>query len=428
MNCPVCKRELAPTLSICLTCGAMMNDTVREELETKITSNSGGLCAPQPLSDPPRPVFLSNGNTQSNADRVSSPERQNTADLPPKNTSPTLVEFHPGKAAVPDWRLQLQNAVRQRGIEKRPPETATVVPSISSVSGSNMFRSDAEAGSPKEESSPRLKAAMRRIEESRNTFLPKPINRTSESIAASPAQKRFPFAVVAPTADQLVRPKPVEQPEPVDRPKLVSALKIEKKQYDTNKLPKVETIVKESKEFASIDRNNTLNPKARTPDASSAKPAIEPQIDRELFADARTDEELDDLAPFSMRVGAGLFDLIIGGFGTLIILSPFMAGGGAWNSFAGFLTFAGSFGLFLFLYLTASLAWWGKTFGMRIFGLELIDADANVYPTVHQAAVNSSVYLLSMAFGGIGFLTVIFSEERRALHDIVSGTLLIRDS
>src|SRR5688572_4325034 len=36
MTCPVCKRELAPTLSICLTCGAMMHDTVREEMETKI--------------------------------------------------------------------------------------------------------------------------------------------------------------------------------------------------------------------------------------------------------------------------------------------------------------------------------------------------------------------------------------------------------
>src|SRR6476619_2569226 len=36
MNCPVCKRELAPTLSICFACGAMVNDTVREELETKI--------------------------------------------------------------------------------------------------------------------------------------------------------------------------------------------------------------------------------------------------------------------------------------------------------------------------------------------------------------------------------------------------------
>ena len=69
----------------------------------------------------------------------------------------------------------------------------------------------------------------------------------------------------------------------------------------------------------------------------------------------------------------------------------------------------------------------GKTFGMRIFSLELIDADANVYPTTHQAAVSSAVYLLSMAFGGLGFLTVLFNEEKRAVHDIVSGTLLIRD-
>jgi hypothetical protein len=69
MMCPVCKRDLAPTLSICLTCGAMINDTVREELETKIsrtaelaTSNSGRL-APKPRPaepavrvDPPAPV------------------------------------------------------------------------------------------------------------------------------------------------------------------------------------------------------------------------------------------------------------------------------------------------------------------------------------------------------------------------------------
>ena len=57
MMCPVCKRDLAPTLSICMTCGAMINDTVREELETKISrpgvsaaQNSGGLVAKSPTS------------------------------------------------------------------------------------------------------------------------------------------------------------------------------------------------------------------------------------------------------------------------------------------------------------------------------------------------------------------------------------------
>ena len=428
MNCPVCKRELAPTLSICLTCGAMMNDTVREELETKITSNSGGLQIPQTSPDPPRPAFLHKEAASLNV-RTSSPERQNTVELPPKNTSPTLVEFQPGKVALPDWRLQIQNSVRQRGVEKRPLETAASTTAVPSVSGSNRYvpasGTDLHSMEP---SNPRLTAAMRRIEESRNTFLPKPVKRTSESVGASPAQRKFPFAVVTPTADQLIRPKPVEQPEPVERPKLVSALKIEKRQYDTNKLPKVDSIINKSEDFDIIDDESPFKRQETEQVKDRSEPLNEAQVDRELFSDGNSDEEIDDLAPFSMRVGAGLFDLIIGGFGTLIILSPFMASGGVWNSFAGYLTFAGSLGIFLFLYLTASLAFWGKTFGMRIFGLELIDADANVYPTVHQAAVNSAVFLLSMTFGGLGFLTVIFSEERRALHDIVSGTLLIRDS
>lgn len=64
---------------------------------------------------------------------------------------------------------------------------------------------------------------------------------------------------------------------------------------------------------------------------------------------------------------------------------------------------------------------------MRLFSLELIDAEQNAYPSVHQAAVSSAVFLLSIAFGGLGFLTVLFNEERRAIHDIVSGTLLIRE-
>ncbi|HEX6127300.1 MAG TPA: hypothetical protein VFZ23_18155, partial [Pyrinomonadaceae bacterium] len=45
MMCPVCKRDLAPTLSICLTCGAMINDTVREELETKISKSAGAIAS-----------------------------------------------------------------------------------------------------------------------------------------------------------------------------------------------------------------------------------------------------------------------------------------------------------------------------------------------------------------------------------------------
>jgi uncharacterized RDD family membrane protein YckC len=77
--------------------------------------------------------------------------------------------------------------------------------------------------------------------------------------------------------------------------------------------------------------------------------------------------------------------------------------------------------------MTTCLGFFGKTMGMRLFSLELVDAIENEYPTLKQAAANSSVFLLSLAFCGAGFLTAFFNEERRALHDLLSGTILVRD-
>ncbi len=69
----------------------------------------------------------------------------------------------------------------------------------------------------------------------------------------------------------------------------------------------------------------------------------------------------------------------------------------------------------------------GKSFGMRLFSLELIDIEGEEYPTLHQAAVSSAVYLLSLAFGGVGFLTLAFNDEKRAVHDLVSGTIVVKE-
>jgi uncharacterized RDD family membrane protein YckC len=138
-------------------------------------------------------------------------------------------------------------------------------------------------------------------------------------------------------------------------------------------------------------------------------------------------EENDDCAPFSMRFNAGLFDLIIGTFLSLIMLAPFILMSEGWSSFAGISAFLATCAVVMFVYMTTTISMYGKTFGMRLFSLELIDIEGEEYPTVHQAAVSSAVYLLSLALGGIGFLTAPFNDEKRAVHDLVSGTIVVKE-
>jgi len=64
---------------------------------------------------------------------------------------------------------------------------------------------------------------------------------------------------------------------------------------------------------------------------------------------------------------------------------------------------------------------------MRMFGLELVDAEENDYPTFHQAAVHSAVFLLSLPFLGVGFVPMMFNEERRPAHDLAAGTIIVTE-
>src|SRR5262249_28974449 len=112
MNCPVCNRQLAPTLSICFTCGAMVHDSVREELQTKVGTGpikrkkEKPVEAARPVQEaPPNPVPATPNQR---------PVRTTTTELNRQKTSKTLVEFQTKNPTVPDWRLQLQNAVRSR--------------------------------------------------------------------------------------------------------------------------------------------------------------------------------------------------------------------------------------------------------------------------------------------------------------------------
>ncbi len=427
MMCPVCKRDLAPTLSICTSCGTMMNDSAREELRPKVALSSELVtpevpkiaAPPVEIIEPPVPIVK----------RAS--VRIETSDLAIKKTSPTLAEFRTNSATLPEWRLQLQNTVRQRtGRIDVAPVDAVSQQSRVQTSGANALKIEyTEEPTPTEPVNLKVANALKRIEESRRTFLPEEKKKVE---AKSTSSKNFPFNVVSRSDELPAKPfgKTAEPATAIARPKLVSSLRIEKKRFDTNKLVPIPEAAKLASSFDTADDAVTKLPLredwSKRIEIKETKAEIETDQPELPLIEVDADE-IDDLAPVAMRFNAGLFDLIIGGFATLILLSPFVFASEGWMSLSGFFAFAAVLSVVMFVYLTASISYLGRSFGMKLFSLELVAADGSEYPTLHQAAVNSSVYLLSLAFGGLGFLPMLLNEERRAAHDLVSGTILIRE-
>lgn len=418
----------------------MMYDTVREELQTKITP---GIAPRAEAIHAPLPERMPMAARPSAAAPAPVPtptpvKRQETVQLSSAKTSQTLVGFQSKNATLPDWRIQLQNAVQQRkgGVETILTATAsgeTQYPTNGGAALKAEIVQRVEPAPPVEIADPRVANAMRRIDESRKTFLePQPVK---PKFAAPKPQQARPFGVVSPNANaSAAAPARVNVPQ---KPTLVAPIPVFKR--DTNKLPPLpqatETpVVAESKTVETakpvIERVEKLESGPLASEFGEIKRihirAEGHVIDEADQPDIDTDE-IEDLAPFSMRFGAGLFDLIIGAFASMLVLSPIAFTNSNWFTAAGLLTFAATCAVLMFIYMTVCLGFFGKTMGMRLFSLELVDAVENEYPTLHQAAVNSSVFILSLLFGGAGFLAVFFNEERRAAHDLLSGTIIVRE-
>ena len=428
MNCPVCDRSLAPTLSICPACGAMMNDSVREELQTKIAS--GPLA--KPAEKPPMPV--ANPPVSQHPPMVAQPQmqkRQETAGLNSPKTSPTLVEFQNKNSSLPDWRLQLQNAVQQR--KGGHAAVATADDRSFPTNGGAALKAEiippAEAEIRAPITDPRVANAMKRIDKSRQTFL-EPQAKAQVTKAAQ--SRAFPFDVVQSNGRTAAAPAPIRTAPPVVKPKLVVPVPTAEKR-DTNKLPplpvqpeRIERVIPiEDTPVAKLTRSGSLPPEFAEIKRIRIKADNSEEIDQDNVD--VYDDEIEDLAPISMRFGAGLFDLIIAAFASLLMLSPFAFSGAEWSTLSGGLVFAAMFAIVSFLYMTACVGFVGKTLGMRLFSLELVDAVENEYPTLHQAAINTSVFLILLPFLGAGFIATFFNEENRALHDLLSGTILVRE-
>src|SRR5207245_1722765 len=89
---------------------------------------------------------------------------------------------------------------------------------------------------------------------------------------------------------------------------------------------------------------------------------------------------------------------------------------------------------FLFLldggYLSTFVAANGQTIGKMATGIRVIPADPAAPPservTFGQAVVRAAGYLVSALPAGLGFLPAFFGQDRRALHDRLADTRVVK--
>lgn len=464
MNCPSCQRNLASGLSVCPSCGTMIFDSVREELALKISPIIKPLKVELPLksevkekptsaapiakpiipptsSDMPAPSKTVAPAAKSEVtysapvqNQVATTVKTETAEIASKATSPTLVEFQNKNAVLPDWRLQLQNSVRRRQSSSPTTEAVAAQPRTMMVtSGATALKAEIVPEEIPATQNSTLSNALKRIEESRQRYLTEEKSAETISTPAPAAPRNFPYAVPNKTPEFAAK-KAEPNPNPAfqTKPKAATILtEVKPPKFDTNKLPPLTPKAKISSDFEQRPaETKTVAPiEIEVEDKYlhiKADPTPEVMAYSETTID-EFDEETDDRAPLGLRFNAGVFDLIVGAVISAILLAPFMLTSENLYTFQSLLAFLATCSIVMFIYLTTTIGTNGRTFGMRLFSLEIVDIEQNAYPTFHQAAVSSSVYLVSLALGGIGYLTMFLNDEKRAAHDLVSGTIIVKE-
>ncbi|MBS2026831.1 MAG: RDD family protein [Deltaproteobacteria bacterium] len=82
-------------------------------------------------------------------------------------------------------------------------------------------------------------------------------------------------------------------------------------------------------------------------------------------------------------------------------------------------------GVVLLVYSALFHGMGGRTPGKRLFGIRLVDGTGRP-PSLARSLIRAILSLVSLGALGLGYLLALFTRRRRALHDALSGTYVVR--
>ena len=311
------------------------------------------------------------------------------------NAGSTLIEF-PGSRPVPEWRKQLSQRVRevqeQRAREAAENDAATrAAESVTCElpSGQLELVPDREQAPM----NPIVSKALQRVERARRS---EAVDTDYSRTATTP--------VFAP--DEMTEPDPIESPAEESKPKLtiVTPSVNEIEPEDAHAKPKPVRVISDS-----------VNDRALS------------YLDSCLHLSDSSDTALSDLPSKIRRVFAATIDLVFAGVLAAPVAVLIEIGNGKWQDprTAGLMAGAG-FVAFV-LYQTVIVALTGRTVGMRVCALRVMDLRTRMIPTGGQSIKRAVAFVLSLVLGGLGILFALIDRDGRTVHDRFSKTVVIND-
>jgi uncharacterized RDD family membrane protein YckC len=406
------------------------------------------------------PDLPSNNGEVKKPNRNYSPEIESAED----SKRSTLIEF-PGGRDVPEWRKQLSKRVREvqeRKAREAAEELAAAQEAglVSCAMPSGQLELVPDLENPIV--NPIVSKALERLERARRSdysashhaataFAPA-LDPETQALATSEVSdtpvvgsKRKLTVVAAPQpivepvemvteeliADDSFAPQieSIAVESPIAEPTLIETAVVA--------ATAVESMVRESFTIESTGTEDLVEPEVEQPPAHTrlGRKPIRVISDNDvalsylencLSVPALSTDTRSDLAGLTRRFFSGLVDLLI----IAIMVSPAVAAmyysGTNWSEPKTIGLVSGITAAIMFAYLTVCTAMTGRTLAMRMFRMRTIDLRTGLIPTGGQSITRAITYVFSLALLGLGIAYAVIDPDKRAVHDKLSKTIVIR--
>jgi uncharacterized RDD family membrane protein YckC len=313
-----------------------------------------------------------------------------------------LIEF-PGvtRRTVPQWRKDLSERVREVQ-EKRAREEALELPLDSHIDVSEAPQLELLPQAEATPVNPLVAAALRRIERAHESGIYP--NHSSNSSGAT---------AVAYAAPMLHEETSLEEVAPL----AATILKEESQPREAEKAHNLMVVHART----NVDTENVPKPKRMIGDIND--PALN-YLDSVCTA-ARVETSRYKRASVAARVISAVVDLAV----VTVLCTPFAAAleftNTNWQAPRTWILAAVIFSFVGFLYFTISTAFTGKTLGLRLFSLRIVDARTGLIPTGTQSAGRALIYLASLLILGITSVFALLNSEGLTAHDRITRTAVV---